>query len=124
MAMYRQHDYLNLRPFHGFGDAGVPPDPDAGSIDGVPQSGLGIDLTNLPQCIQAPCGYQTPWPGIASQALQLWPGAAPIVNDADFVSPMPNTAPTLLAAPASTFKTSWIMWAALAGGAWYFFLRK
>lgn len=120
MALYSRHDYLNLRPFHGFGDAGVPPDPDAGSIDGVPQSGLGIDLSALPQCIQAPCGYQTPWPGVASEALKLWPGAAPIVNDADFVSPMPNTAPSLLARPADGAVPTWVWVAAAAAGYWFF----
>lgn len=107
MALYSRHDYLNLRPFHGaddddFGDAGVPPDPEE---------------------------YQTTWPGIAGQALQLWPGAAPILNAAGLNVPYADQAPAGISAPApapesSGFTMTPVMWAAAAVGVWYFFLRK
>jgi hypothetical protein len=113
MAQYRsKNDYMQLFPFHGFGDVGISPVDMGGSIDGVPMPGLGIDLS-LP--------YGVGW----GDATLLWPGASPIVNAGTPTGPYANTVPPLLAAPAGGAGgiSPWLLGAA-ALGVWYFWLRK
>lgn len=118
MASYRQINHA-LRPFGD--DAGslaaIGPWTNAtgGTIDGAPAPGLGVDLTTI---------YQTNWPGVVTDALQLWAGAQPLVNAAQPQVPLASSsAPPLLQAPAASPGPSPIV-LVLGAAALYYFLLK